>query len=305
MSLAGSTTLPPIVAVVGATATGKSGLGVALARALDGEVINADSMQLYRGMDIGTAKLTLDERHGVPHHLLDIWEVRRSADVATYQQQARAVVDDLRARGRTPVVVGGSGLYVRALLDDLDFPGTDPDVRAALESELASTGPGPLYERLRLSDPDAAAAIEPRNGRRIVRALEVVSLRGSFTARLPEPRALMANTVTIGLDIPRDELDQRIADRVAPDVGGRARGRGPAARRRGGSARRTYGVPSPRLCADRCACSTVSSPRSRRSTTPCARPVGSPDARTAGSAGTTGSIGSPTIPTTSSRRRWP
>ena len=214
MSLAGSSTLPPIVAVVGATATGKSGLGVALARALDGEVINADSMQLYRGMDIGTAKLTLDERHGVPHHLLDIWEVRRSADVATYQQQARAVVDDLRARGRTPVVVGGSGLYVRALLDDLDFPGTDPDVRAALEAELAAVGPGPLYERLRVSDPDAAAAIEPRNGRRIVRALEVVSLRGSFTARLPEPRALTANTVTIGLDIPRDELDQRIADRV-------------------------------------------------------------------------------------------
>ena len=140
MSLAGSSNPPPIVAVVGATATGKSGLGVSLARALGGEVVNADSMQLYRGMDVGTAKLTLEERQGVPHHLLDIWDVRRSADVATYQQQARAVVDDLRARGRTPVVVGGSGLYVRALLDDLDFPGTDPDVRAALEAELAPPG---------------------------------------------------------------------------------------------------------------------------------------------------------------------
>ena len=214
MSLAGSNAPPPIVAVVGATATGKSGLGVALALALGGEVVNADSMQLYRGMDVGTAKLTLEERQGVPHHVLDIWDVRRSADVATYQRQARAVVDDLRARGRTPVVVGGSGLYVRALLDDLDFPGTDPDVRAALEAELAAVGPAPLYERLRVSDPDAAAAIEPNNARRIVRALEVVTLRGSFTARLPEPRALAANTVTIGLDIPRDELDQRIADRV-------------------------------------------------------------------------------------------
>jgi tRNA dimethylallyltransferase len=187
---------------------------VALARALGGEVINADSMQLYRGMDVGTAKLSLEERQGVPHHVLDIWDVRRSADVATYQRIARGALDELRSLGRTPVVVGGSGLYVRALLDDLDFPGTDPDVRSALEAELASVGPAPLYERLRASDPEAAAAIEPNNARRIVRALEVVTLRGSFTARLPQPRALAANTVTIGLEISRDALDQRIAERV-------------------------------------------------------------------------------------------
>ena len=134
-------TTPPVVAVVGPTATGKTALAVALARRLGGEVVNADSMQLYRGMDIGTAKLPLAERRGVPHHLLDVLEVTERASVAAYQRAARAQVADCSARGLVPVVVGGSGLYVRALLDRLDFPGTDPVVRARLEADLAEVGP--------------------------------------------------------------------------------------------------------------------------------------------------------------------
>src|SRR4051794_2972535 len=167
-----------VIAVVGATATGKSDLGVALAEELDGEVVNTDSMQLYRGMDIGTAKLSPAERRGVPHHLLDIWDVTRTASVAEYQLLARPLIDDLRERGIVPILVGGSGLYVRAALDDLEFPGTDPEIRARLEAELERAGAAPLYERLRERDPRAAEAILPGNGRRIVRALEVIELSG-------------------------------------------------------------------------------------------------------------------------------
>jgi tRNA dimethylallyltransferase len=206
--------VPPVVAVVGPTAAGKSGLAIDLAIALDGEVVNADSMQLYRGMDVGTAKLTTAERLGIPHHLLDIWDVRRTADVASYQRLARAAVDAIRAAGRTPIVVGGSGLYLRAVLDDLDFPGTDPDVRAALEADLAKDGSPALHARLAELDADTAEAIDPANGRRIVRAMEVISLQGRFTARMPAPQSRDARTVYVGLDIPRDALDQRIADRV-------------------------------------------------------------------------------------------
>ena len=205
---------PPVVAVVGPTASGKSDLGVALALALDGEVVNADSMQLYRGMDVGTAKLTVAERRGVPHHLLDVWPVTQTASVAEYQRDARAVVDRLREAGRTPVVVGGSGLYVRALLDDLVFPGTDPEVRARLEAELDDVGPGVLHARLAAVDPAAAAAILPSNGRRVVRALEVVEITGApFTATLPAQRDVYPS-VQIGLDVPRDVLDARIDERV-------------------------------------------------------------------------------------------
>src|SRR5579864_4036133 len=135
---------PPVIAVVGPTAAGKSGLAIDLARALDGEIVNADSMQLYAGMDIGTAKLPPDQRGGVPHHLLDIWDITQAANVADYQRLARAAVDDIRARGRVPILVGGSGLYVRAVLDDLNFPGTDPPLRGRLEDELDQVGPGPL-----------------------------------------------------------------------------------------------------------------------------------------------------------------
>ncbi|MFD0823762.1 tRNA (adenosine(37)-N6)-dimethylallyltransferase MiaA, partial [Micromonospora zhanjiangensis] len=169
---------PPVVAVVGPTAAGKSALSLALARELDGEVVNADSMQLYRGMDIGTAKLTVAERAGTPHHVLDIWDVTEPASVAEYQRAARAAVDDIRARGRVPLLVGGSGLYVRAVLEEFDFPGTDPAVRGRLEAELALVGPAVLHDRLRAAAPAAAAAILPGNGRRIVRALEVIELTG-------------------------------------------------------------------------------------------------------------------------------
>jgi tRNA dimethylallyltransferase len=204
-----------VIAVVGSTAAGKSDLAVELARRIDGEVINADSMQLYRGMDIGTAKLTPAERRGIPHHLLDVWEVTEPANVAGYQRLARSAIDEVWSRGRIPVLVGGSGLYVRAVLDDLDFPGTDAAVRARLEAELAATGPEVLHERLRERDPVAAAAILPSNGRRVVRALEVIELSGgTFAATMPEHRYVY-DAVQIGLAVPRPELDERIAVRVA------------------------------------------------------------------------------------------
>ncbi len=202
-----------LIAVVGPTGTGKSALGIALANAVGGEVVNTDSMQLYRGMDIGTAKLPEAERNGVPHHLLDIWPVTEPASVAEYQRQARDVVDRLRAAGRTPVLVGGSGLYLRAVIDRFDFPGTDPAVRARLEQELFRLGPAPLYERLKTLDPEAATRILPSNGRRIVRALEVVELTGSFTAALPDPQPVY-QTVQIGVDLDTEVLDERLARRV-------------------------------------------------------------------------------------------
>jgi tRNA dimethylallyltransferase len=203
-----------VIAVVGPTAAGKSDLGVALARILDGEVINADSMQLYRGMDIGTAKLSPEERQGVPHHLLDIWDVTQAANVADYQRLARAEIDRLHAQGRVPVLVGGSGLYVRAAIDALEFPGTDAAVRARLEAELDMRGSGALHARLAAVDPEAARAILPSNGRRIVRALEVVEITGRpFAANLPGPEGVY-DTVQIGVDVPRPELDERIALRV-------------------------------------------------------------------------------------------
>ncbi|MFF2813397.1 tRNA (adenosine(37)-N6)-dimethylallyltransferase MiaA [Streptomyces sp. NPDC058000] len=205
---------PRVIAVVGPTAAGKSDLGVALAQHLGGEVINADSMQLYRGMDIGTAKLTPEERQGVPHHLLDIWDVTRAANVAEYQRLARAEIDRLLAEGRTPVLVGGSGLYVRGALDALDFPGTDPAIRARLEAELAEVGSGELHARLAAADPEAGRAILAGNGRRIVRALEVIEITGRpFTANLPGHEAVY-DTLQIGVDVERPELDERIASRV-------------------------------------------------------------------------------------------
>jgi len=204
-----------VIAVVGPTAAGKSALSLRLAEALDGEVVNADSMQLYRGMDIGTAKLTPAERAGVPHHVLDIWDVREPASVAVYQELARAAIDDVARRGKVPLLVGGSGLYVRAVLEDFDFPGTDPDLRAALEAELAELGPAALHARLAAADPLAAERILPGNGRRIVRALEVNALTGAtFTASLPEPRPVY-DAVQLGVDLDTAELDERVTVRVA------------------------------------------------------------------------------------------
>jgi tRNA dimethylallyltransferase len=203
-----------VVAIVGPTATGKSELGIAVAKAFGGEIVNADSMQLYQGMDVGTAKLGPAQREGVVHHLLDIWPVTATASVAAYQQLARATLDRLLAAAITPVLVGGSGLYIRAVLDDLNFPGTDPAVRASLEAELAEVGPSVLHARLASTDPAAAAAILPTNGRKIVRALEVAAIGGgSFTGVMP---AFTSNydVVMIGLDRPTAELDDRLSARV-------------------------------------------------------------------------------------------
>ncbi|MDI3386388.1 tRNA (adenosine(37)-N6)-dimethylallyltransferase MiaA [Streptomyces sp. B-S-A8] len=212
--MSSAATTPRVIAVVGPTAAGKSDLGVFLAQRLGGEVVNADSMQLYRGMDIGTAKLTPEERGGIPHHLLDIWDVTVAASVAEYQKLARAEIDRLLAAGRWPVLVGGSGLYVRGAVDQLEFPGTDPEVRAALEYELTLRGSGALHARLAAADPEAARAILPSNGRRIVRALEVIEITGRpFTANLPGHDSVY-DTVQIGVDVVRPELDERIAARV-------------------------------------------------------------------------------------------
>ncbi|MFM9371800.1 tRNA (adenosine(37)-N6)-dimethylallyltransferase MiaA [Streptomyces sp. Da 82-17] len=212
--MSSAATTPRVIAVVGPTAAGKSDLGVFLAQQLGGEVVNADSMQLYRGMDIGTAKLTPEERGGIPHHLLDIWDVTVAASVAEYQKLARAEIDRLLAAGRWPILVGGSGLYVRGAVDQLEFPGTDPQIRAALEEELTLRGSGALHARLAAADPEAAKAILPSNGRRIVRALEVIEITGRpFTANLPGHDSVY-DTVQIGVDVARPELDERIAARV-------------------------------------------------------------------------------------------
>jgi len=205
----------PVITVVGPTATGKSGLSLRLASALGGEIVNADSMQLYRGMDIGTAKLAPAERDGVPHHLLDVWDVTMTASVSEYQQLARTAIGEIRERGRIPILTGGSGLYIRAAIDNLEFPGTDQVLRDSLEAELAERGAAVLHARLALADPAAAAAILPGNGRRIVRALEVIQLSGRpFSATLPGYESVYP-TVQLGLRLPRAELDRRIAARVS------------------------------------------------------------------------------------------
>jgi tRNA dimethylallyltransferase len=206
--------------LVGPTAAGKSRLAVAVARRLaaagrPAEVVNADSMLVYRGMDIGTAKPRAAEQQAVRHHLIDIMDVRETATVADFQQRARAAIADCRARGALAIVVGGSALYIRAIVDDFQFPGTDPVLRARLEADLAALGPKRLHQRLAGLDPAAAGQILPENGRRIVRALEVVTLTGRpFTASLPARRYALPDVVQVGLDIDRPALDARIAERV-------------------------------------------------------------------------------------------
>ncbi|WP_226380071.1 tRNA (adenosine(37)-N6)-dimethylallyltransferase MiaA [Pseudonocardia sp. KRD291] len=204
-----------MVAVVGPTATGKSDLALELALRCGGEVVNADAMQLYRGLDVGTAKLAPDARRGVRHRQLDVLEVTETASVAAYQRHARADVEALRASGRTPVLVGGSGLYVQAVVDELEFPGTDPELRARLEAELASVGSQALHRRLAERDPAAAADVLASNGRRIVRALEVIALTGRpFRARMPAAAVPRYDAVLIGVDRDTAVLDERIAVRV-------------------------------------------------------------------------------------------
>ncbi len=209
-----------LVAVVGATGTGKSDLSLDLAERLaasgrPAEIVNADAMQLYRGMDIGTAKLHPGERRGVPHHLLDVLDPREEASVARYQVEARAVIDDILARRAVPILVGGSGLYVSGVVYDFRFPGTDPAVRSRLEAELDAVGPGALFTRLRAVDPEAAQAIGPHNGRRIVRALEVVELTGEpFGAGLGAESVPWRPTTTIVLGLDRAQLVERLDARV-------------------------------------------------------------------------------------------
>ena len=208
------TSFAPVIAVVGATAAGKSDLALDLAERLGGEVVNTDAMQVYRGMDIGTAKLPPEERRGVRHHLLDLLEVSEPATVAEFQQWAREAIADCHARGVVPVLVGGSALYNRAILDEFEFPGTDPEVRERWEQRLAQVGSGRLHGELAQRDPEAAAQILPSNGRRIVRALEVVELRGSYRSELPELTYHYPGAVQVGVDIDRPALDERITLRV-------------------------------------------------------------------------------------------
>jgi tRNA dimethylallyltransferase len=203
---------PPVIAVVGPTGSGKSDLAVNLALELDGEVINADAMQFYRGMDVGTAKVTQAERKGVPHHLLDILDVTEEASVSDFQQQARSIVSDIHARGKRAILAGGSGLYVRAALDVLEFPGTDPVLRRHLEAELDEAGQDVLLARLREVDPVSAGRVS--DSRRIIRALEVHELTGRpFSSFMPQ-REYFQPAVQIGLAVDRDVLRERLALRV-------------------------------------------------------------------------------------------
>ena len=205
-----------LIVICGATATGKSDLAVTLALQIDAEIINADSMQLYKGMDIGTAKITVQERKGIPHHLLDLLEVTEDANVAWYQQQARDTIAEIHDRGKNAVIVGGTGLYIKAILDELNFPDTEPVVRAELELEFATKGIAPLFERLEKLDPAAALAIDKANSRRVIRALEVIKITGKpFTANLPrEESSRYPNAQQFGLVMDRDALSVKISTRV-------------------------------------------------------------------------------------------
>lgn len=203
-----------LVAIVGPTASGKTALAVQVATALDGEVVGTDSMQAYRGMDIGTASPTSSEQQGVPHHMIDVWDPAQAVSVVEFRDRARETIDSIQARGKVPVVVGGSGLYVRAVLEEMDFPGTDPKVRRRWDERLTQIGAPAMHAELAELDPDAAAHIEVNNGRRIVRALEVIELTGKpFIARLPDPVDRYP-TARFGLRIDREALDERIARRV-------------------------------------------------------------------------------------------
>ncbi|WP_020573112.1 tRNA (adenosine(37)-N6)-dimethylallyltransferase MiaA [Actinopolymorpha alba] len=204
-----------VLAVVGPTAAGKSDLAVELARRVGGEVVNADSMQLYRGMDIGTAKLPPEEWRGVPHHVIDVLDIHETSTVAEFQDQARAAIADCQARGVLPIVVGGSALYIRAVLDRFEFPGTDPVVRRRLEVEAERLGSERLHQRLAEVDPSAANQILPTNTRRVVRALEVIEITGRpFAANLPSHTYAYPDVCQVGLDVPRELLDERIRLRV-------------------------------------------------------------------------------------------
>jgi tRNA dimethylallyltransferase len=204
------------IVICGATATGKSDLAVSLATEIGGEIINADSMQIYKGMDIGTAKLTPTERGGIEHHMLDVLEVTQDSTVAWYQGLAREAVNAIHGRGKHAIIVGGTGLYIKSILDDLNFPGTDAVVRQRLTEEAREFGIVQLFRRLEELDPVAAAAIDRQNERRVIRALEVIEITGQpFTANLPrEDSSLYPDALQFGLVMDRAELGARVEARV-------------------------------------------------------------------------------------------
>ena len=205
-----------LVVITGATATGKSALSIALAESIDAEIINADSMQVYRGMDIGTAKITVDERQGIRHHMLDVLDVNQDSTVAWYQSDARTAIDEIHSRGKNVVMVGGTGLYIKAVIDELNFPDTDPMVRHTLNKEAEELGIDAMFERLERLDPAAALAIDRANLRRIIRALEVIEITGKpFTANLPRQESVRyPHAQQFGLVMDREDLSERIDVRV-------------------------------------------------------------------------------------------
>jgi tRNA dimethylallyltransferase len=205
-----------LIVICGPTASGKSDLAIGIAKEVNGEIVNADTMSLYRNMNIGTAKVMPDEQQGIPHHMIDVLEPSEDANVAWFQREARKVIDDIMARGKTPILVGGTGLYIKAVVDEMNFPETNPEIRDRLNAEAEELGKAAMYERLKKLDPAAAIAIDSQNLRRVIRALEVIEITGKpYTANLPQEGATYyPDTVWIGLDVPREVLDERIKERA-------------------------------------------------------------------------------------------
>ena len=205
-----------LIVICGPTASGKSQLAIDVAKEVNGEIVNADTMSFYRNMNIGTAKVMPNEMQGITHHMSDVLNITEDANVAWYQKEARKVIDDIMARGKTPILVGGTGLYIKAVVDELNFPETNPEIRDRLNAEAEELGKHAMYERLRHLDPAAAIAIDSQNLRRVIRALEVIEITGKpYTANLPQEGATYyPDTVWIGLDVPREVLDERIKERA-------------------------------------------------------------------------------------------
>ena len=205
-----------LIVICGPTASGKSQLAIDLAKEFDGEIVNADTMSLYRNMNIGTAKVMPDERQGIAHHMIDVLDPSEDANVAWFQREARKVIDDIIARGKRPILVGGTGLYIKAVVDEMNFPETNPEIRDRLNAEAEEIGKEAMYKRLQELDPAAAIAIDSQNLRRVIRALEVIEITGKpYTANLPQEGATYyQNSIWIGLDVPREVLDERIKIRA-------------------------------------------------------------------------------------------
>ena len=212
--MSNNTSHQPVFVILGATAVGKTQLSLDLAQLIDAEIINADSMQLYRGMDIGTAKLPLDERRGIPHHMLDILDVTELANVSDYQIRGRKVIQEIQGRGKRVVIVGGSGLFIQSLLEDMQFPPGDPLVRARLEQETEELGLAAMYAKLLEFDPEAGAKVNPANARRVIRALEVIEVTGLAPVTSLVALPIVVPSIRVGLRRERPELDERITTRV-------------------------------------------------------------------------------------------